>query len=423
LIRSRYERVVTIVVSGLLAWSVASSAAPALAARDAGARSPSALITAAEEAGAGARPAGCATSAPRTARCFLLVRDAPAPRAIRPAVCTVDESAGYTPCNIQDAYGLTKLSAKRGQGQTIAVVDAFDDPNAESDLATYRSTYGLPACTTANGCFEKVNQEGVQGDYPSPDAGWAQEVSLDLDMVSAVCPKCHLMLVEADDNGNSLFTAEQEAVALGATVVSNSWGFGEFDGEQGFDGALDASGVAITFSSGDGAYAAGVQYPSASPYVTSVGGTQLTPASNGRGWTEKTWVTPGKPPTQGSGSGCSGYESKPVWQTDAGCPNRTTADVSAVAADVLGYDSYQAGGWYYFFGTSVSSPVIAGVYGLAGNASSVVTPASLAYASPTKLRDIKSGKTGSCSPAYLCTAGPGYDGPTGLGVPKGAGAF
>jgi len=421
----RRARLWWIAAPAVLIWSVAGLAGPVLATSGVNQRAPQRFTTAALEAGAGARPAGCAVSASDAAHCFLSLRRAPAPTraAIRPADCAVDESAGYTPCNIQDAYGLTKLSLKRGKGQTVAVVDAFDDPDAESDLATYRSTYGLPACTTADGCFAKVNQEGVQGDYPSPDAGWASEISLDLDMVSAVCPKCHVLLVEANDNGNALFSAEQEAVSLGATVVSNSWGFGEFDGEQGFGGALDTPGIAITFSSGDGAYAGGVQYPSASPYVTSVGGTQLTPTANARGWTEKTWVTPGKPPTQGSGSGCSSFEPKPSWQTDAGCPARTTADVSAVAADVLGYDTYEAGGWYYFFGTSVSSPVIAGAYGLAGNASGATTPASIAYANPSKLRDIKSGKTGSCSPAYLCTAGAGYDGPTGLGVPKGVGGF
>jgi subtilase family serine protease len=154
----------------------------------------------------------------------------------------------------------------------------------------------------------------------------------------------------------------------------------------------------------------------------------LTPATNARGWTEKTWVTAGSnPPTQGSGSGCSASEAKPAWQADSGCSNRTTADVSAVAANVIGYDSYEngGGGWYYFFGTSVSSPLAAGVYGLAGNASSqTIAPASLAYANPTHLFDITSGKaTGTCSVPYLCKAGKGYDGPTGMGTPRGIGAY
>ena len=235
--------------------------------------------------------------------------------------------------------------------------------------------------------------------------------------------------MEANSNGfGDLGTAINEAVTLGAKVVSDSWGTGEFDGETGWDGNVDHPGVAITFSSGDGAYAGGVQYPSASPYVTSVGGTELTPASSSRGWTEAAWVTPGSPPTQGSGSGCSAYEPKPPWQRDAGCANRTTADVSAVAANVLSYDTYQASGWYYSFGTSVSAPVIAGVYGLAKNPASITIPASAAYGAPAADRhDITKGSTGTCTPpatqAYLCKAGKGYDGPTGLGTPKGIGAF
>jgi hypothetical protein len=337
----------------------------------------------------------------------------------------VDESAGYTPCNLQDAYGLAKLSAADGNGSTVAVVDPDDDPDAASDLNVYRSTYGLPPCTTAGKCFEKVNQDGVKGNYPAADAGFAQEISVDLDMVSAICPHCHILLVEANSNGfGDLGTAVNEAVTLGAKVVSDSWGTGEFNGETSWDGNADHPGVAITFSSGDGAYQGGVQYPSASPYVTSVGGTELTPASNSRGWTETAWVTPGSPPTQGSGSGCSAYEPKPAWHHDSGCADRSTADMSAVAANVLSYDTYQASGWYYSFGTSVSSPVIAGAYGLADNPSGITIPASAAYSAPAAdLHDITKGSTGTCTPAYLCKAGKGYDGPTGLGAPHGIGAF
>jgi Subtilase family len=392
----------------------------------AGAQAAPAPRSAAQEAGAGAKPAACARSTgPQRARCYLAVERASRPRARAAAACTVNESAGYTPCNLQSAYELTALSAKKGKGNTVAVVDPDDDPNAASDLATYRSAYGLPPCTTANGCFKKVNQDGVKGSYPSPNAGFAQEISLDLDMVSAICPHCHILLVEANSNGfGDLGTAINEAVTLGAKVVSDSWGTGEFDGETGWDGNVDHPGVAITFSSGDGAYAGGVQYPSASPYVTSVGGTELTPAANTRGWSEKTWVTPGTPPTQGSGSGCSAYEPKPPWQADTGCSARTTADVSAVAANVLSYDTYQASGWYYSFGTSVSAPIIAGVYGLANNPASIAIPASAAYGAPAAdLHDITKGSTGTCAPAYLCTAGKGYDGPTGLGTPHGIGAF
>ena len=210
-------------------------------------------------------------------------------------------------------------------------------------------------------------------------------------------------------------------MTLGANVVTDSWGAGEFAGEDGWDGDLDFPGVPITFSSGDGAYQGGVQYPSASPYVTSVGGTMLTPTTTGRLWKETAWVTKppkGQQPTQGSGSGCSTQEPKPAWQVDSGCSMRMTADVSAVAALAMSYDTYQTGGggWYYNFGTSVSSPIVAAVYALAGNFSSVTTPASIAYAHPTNFYDIKSGSEGTCTPTYFCKAGPGYDGPTGSGV-------
>ena len=387
--------------------------------------------SAAQEAGAGARLAGCAkTTGPRRAHCYLSVLPDSAPIAANAATaCTVNESAGYTPCNLRAAYELTALSAKDGGGNTVAVVDPGDDPNAAADLNVYRSTYGIAKCTTKNPCLAKVNQNGVAGSYPAPDAGDAQEISLDLDMVSAICPKCHILLVEASSNGfGDLGTAINEAVTLGAKVVSDSWGTGEFTGENGWDGNVGHPGVAITFSSGDGAYAGGVQYPSSSPYVTSVGGTQLTPATNARGWTEKAWVTPGKPPAQGSGSGCSAYEPKPPWQADAGCPARTTADVSAVAANVLSYDTYMASGWYFSFGTSVASPIVAGLYGLGHNPPSITIPASAAYGAPaTDLHDITSGSTGTCTPpaaaGYLCTAAKGYDGPTGVGTPHGIGAF
>jgi subtilase family serine protease len=385
--------------------------------------------TAAQIQGAGARPAGCAAhTGPGIAHCYLSAQPASIRAAARVAACTVNQQAGWSPCNLQSAYKITLVVTSRGKGQTIAVVDAYDDPNAESDLANYRSTYGLPPCTAASGCFTKVNQNGVQGSYPAGDMGWGQEISLDLDMVSAICPRCRILLVEANSSGfGDMFAAVQEAVKLGAHVVSNSWGAGQFSGETGFNSTLNTPGVAFTYSSGDGAYQGGVQYPSASPYVTSVGGTMLIPATSVRGWKEQTWVTAGSPPTQGAGSGCSAYEAKPTWQKDAGCGNRTTADVSAVAANVLGYDTYEigGGGWYYFFGTSVSSPITAGMYGLAGNAAAQsVAPASLAYANTTRLYDITSGlATGTCSPGYLCKAGKGYDGPTGLGTPKGIGAY
>jgi subtilase family serine protease len=299
----------------------------------------------------------------------------------------------------------------------VAIVDAFDDPNAEADLAVYRSAYGLPACTSLNGCFKKVDQRGGTASYPSPDLAWAQEISLDLDMVSAVCPNCHILLVEADGASlGALGTGENEAVTLGASEISNSWG-GFEDGTQTADTYYNHPGVAITASSGDSGYmTSGASYPAASPYVTGVGGPSLVRDTSPRGWSETTWSR--------AGSGCSFYEPKPTWQTDSGCTNRTVADVSAVADPKTGvsvYDTYQTTGWLVFGGTSVATPIVASIYALAGNAASV-NAGSYPYGHSTSLYDVISGSNGSCG-TYVCTAGPGYDGPTGLGTPNGTGGF
>jgi subtilase family serine protease len=328
----------------------------------------------------------------------------------------VPSVSGYGPADLQSAYSLP--SATNGAGQTIAIVDAYDDPKAESDLAVYRSNFGLSACTTANGCFTKVNQNGQPSPLPAGNTGWAEEISLDLDMASAICPNCHILLVEANNaSGTNLYIAENTAVALGATEVSNSWGGGEYGGENTDDtNYFKHPGVAITASSGDNGY--GVSYPASSQYVTAVGGTTLT--KPGGVWHETAW--------SGAGSGCSFYVPKPSWQHDAGCARRTVADVSAVANPNTGvavYDTYNTGGtWFVFGGTSVSSPIIAGVYALAGGN---VNYGSTPYGNPAALHDVTSGSNGSCGrkakKKYLCTAVAGYDGPTGLGTPNGIGAF
>ena len=422
MIRSKKARIVLAAGVGLVFTLTVPIGAVAASA------TPSQGRTAAMEAGFGAKPASCAAKAPaRHARCYLSIETGGAsPLASPSAGCAVSKAAGWSTCNLQNAYGVKQAAKTDGSGNLVAVVDAMDDPNAEADLGTFRAANKLPACTTANGCFEKVNQTGQQSNYPTADAGWASEISLDLQMVSSICPLCHILLVEANSSGfGDLGAAENEAVALGAHVVSNSWGNGEFNGETGYDSDWDHPGVDVTFSSGDGAYQGGVQYPTASPYVTSVGGTQLKAASNSRGWSEKAWVNKSSnPPTQGSGSGCSAYEPKPSWQKDSGCSNRMTADVSAVAADVKFYDSYMESGWLYGFGTSVSSPIIAGMYGLADNQPTYTVAASAAYAAPSQdMYDIVKGSEGTCSPTYFCQAGPSYDGPTGLGTPNGIGAF
>jgi subtilase family serine protease len=327
------------------------------------------------------------------------------------ASCTTAHP-GYSPCDLQSAYALPSSTA--GGGQTVAIVDAYDDPKAESDLAVYRAAYGLAPCTTANGCFRKVNQTGGTA-YPAANTGWAEEISLDVDMVSAVCPNCRILLVEASSNSlANLLTAENTAAALGANVISNSWGAGEFGSESLYDGYFQ-HGIPITASTGDSGY--GVSWPAASPYVTAVGGTSLVGATNTRGWSETAW--------SGAGSGCSAVVPKPSWQTDSGCARRAVADVSAVADPSTGvatYDSYNEPGWMVFGGTSVAAPVIASTYALAGNGASVASPG-YAYAHASALFDVTSGSNGNCGGSYLCTAVPGYDGPTGLGTPNGTGAF
>lgn len=322
--------------------------------------------------------------------------------------------AGYNPADIQAAYALAAAAGTAGGTQTVAIVDAYDDPNAESDLATYRAQFGLPACTTANACFRKVNQSGGTK-APRADSGWAQEISLDLDMVSAVCPKCHVLLVEASSSRFGDLLAAEDYATSHATVVSNSWGGSEFSGETStsYDGHFNRA-LPITVSSGDNGY--GAEFPASSRYVTAVGGTSLTRSATARGFTETAW--------SGAGSGCSAYESKPAWQTDAGCTRRTVADVSAVADPNTGvsvYDSFRTGGWLVFGGTSVSAPVVASVYALAGNGATA-SPG-YPYGHVSSLFDVASGANGTCSVAYLCTAAPGYDGPTGLGTPNGIGGF
>ena len=361
--------------------------------------------------------------------------------------CATPSTSGYAHCNLHlringrgqplattapAGYGATDLAAaynlpvsSGGAGQTIAIVDAYDDKTAEADLAVYRSQFGLPACTTANGCFKKVNQSGVQGSYPSNNVGWALEVSLDLQMVSAACPLCKILLVEAKNNTNTnLYAAVDTAVRLGANVVSNSYGSPESSADPASNAHFNKPGVVFTVSSGDSGY--GVQYPAAAPTVVAVGGTTLTRNSSARGFTETVW--------SGAGSGCSKYQTKPAYQADAGCAKRTVADVSAVADPATGvavYDSNCSGfqqllgncfkGWGIVGGTSAGAPLIAGVYGLAGNASSA--GAAYPYSHTSALYDVTSGSNGSCSGSYLCTGTAGYDGPTGLGTPNGAGAF
>jgi Putative Ig domain len=324
--------------------------------------------------------------------------------------------AGYGPANLASAY---KLSSAGGSGATVAIVDAYNDPSAAADLAVYRSQYGLPACTVASGCLRILTQNGATSPLPGNNSGWAQEESLDLDMVSAVCPKCHIILLEANSpNDSDLFTAVDTAVSLGAKYVSNSYGGDESSGQTtDLDPYFNHPGVAITASTGDDG--TGAAYPATSRYVTAVGGTSLSTASNTRGWSEAAW--------SGAGSGCSQYDPKPTWQTVAtgSCTKRAEADVSAVADPNTGVAVYLTtggSGWTVFGGTSAAAPIVASVYALAGTPAAGTYPASYPYSHLGNLFDVTTGNNGSCG-APLCTAGTGWDGPTGLGTPNGTAAF
>jgi subtilase family serine protease len=319
--------------------------------------------------------------------------------------------SGYGPNDLRSAYNITANGTT-----TIAIVDAYGYPNAESDLATYRAQYGLPACTTANGCFKKVNQNGVQGSYPATDTGWSQEQALDVDMASAMCSGCKIVLVQATTASYAnLAQAVRTAAAMpGVTVISNSYG-GSEAGTTSYEASYNQPGKAVTVSTGDSGY--GVQFPASSPHVIAVGGTHLVRASNSRGWSETAWSS--------GGSGCSTVYAKPSFQSDPLCTARMEADVSAVGdpntgVAVYGPTTRRASGWLVFGGTSVSAPLIGGIYGVTGH---TPTGAASIYANTASLNDVTSGTNGSCGGTYFCTAGVGYDGPTGNGTPNGTGAF
>ncbi|GAA3584239.1 putative Ig domain-containing protein [Kribbella ginsengisoli] len=332
---------------------------------------------------------------------------------------------GYGPTDLASAYKLP--SATAGKGQRIYIVDAYDDPTAESDLAVYRKQFGLPACTTDNGCFQKLNQNGETSPLPAPSSSWSGEISLDLDMVSAVCPNCGITLIEADSPSNDLLAAVKTAEKLGAKFVSLSWGGPESGNLPELDKQyFNTNGIVYAASTGDYDYEAGTSYPASSAATTAIGGTTLTKTDSGRGWSETVW---NNEPGHGTGSGCSAEITKPTWQAvipAATCPKRAIADVSAVADPATGVAVYQTtggNGWAVYGGTSAAAPIIAATYALAGDPSPTSQPASYPYAGTADLNDVVEGNNGECKPAPLCTAQPGWDGPTGLGTPNGLGSL
>ncbi|HLI51248.1 MAG TPA: IPT/TIG domain-containing protein, partial [Thermomicrobiaceae bacterium] len=383
----------------------------------------------------------CTNAGQGQAACTALIRTDAAAQSTRPALhgqkvnpADLGNDGGYDPSYLQSAYNLTSLSQSAGVGQTVAIVDAYDDPNVASDLNYYRQYFGLPACTSGNGCFSKINQNGGTS-YPAGNSGWAVEISLDVDMVSAICPNCHILLVEANSNSfTNLLKAVDTAVNSGAKYVSMSWAGSDSSGDASYDSHFDKSGIAFTAASGDSGY--GAEYPAASPYVTSVGGTTLNQLTNTgtRDATETAWsLTTSKNGTKsGTGSGCSTYEPQPAWQSGTGSActvngtaHRSENDVAAVAdpnTPVQVYDTYGESGSLLVGGTSAATPIIASVYALAGQPGANDMPGSYPYGDPSALNDITSGSNGSCG-TYICNAGVGYDGPTGLGTPNGVAAF
>jgi Subtilase family len=366
--------------------------------------------------------AACAPAVPRDARCYaLFARQAGVNAAIAAGRGgTAAAPKGWGATDIEAAY---KLPVSANPHQTVAVVEAYSTPHLAADLGVYRKQYGLPACTAASRCLRIVNQKGQASPLPQSGVpfGWDVETMLDVSMVSAACPHCSILVVQASSESFAdLAAADDTAARLGAEAISNSYGGRESGFSQAYAAAYDHPGHTIVASSGDSGFGA-ANFPANLATVTAAGGTQLAKASNTRGWTERVWNAGGG----ASGSGCSAYVAKPAWQHDPHCPGRTIADVSAVAWNIPVYDQNQ-GGWLTVAGTSAASPLIAGIYGLAGNGATVA--AGYEYAHPGSLFDVTVGSNGapvgdSCGGDYLCTAKKGYDAPTGLGTPDGTGAF
>jgi len=323
---------------------------------------------------------------------------------------------GWGPADLQNAY---KIPTTIQGSPTVAIVDAYGYPQLEADLAQYRTTFGLPACTTANGCLKVVNQTGAATPLPpAPPAGddWTLETALDIDMVSAACPSCKILVIQAQDSaGDGLEVAQNTAAAMGAAVISNSWGGPEQAGQSlaAEEVYFNHPNVAVFVSAGDDGYndaGQGPDYPGTSAYVIAVGGTKLVKATNARGWTETAWTS--------GGSACSLSIAKPSYQTTSGCQFKATTDIAAVGDPATGVAVYNSrnGGWTVVGGTSASSPLVASIFAATGNGTH--TSGSFVKDNAAKLFDVTSGTNGTCGQAILCTAGTGWDGPTGYGTPN-----
>lgn len=389
----------------------------------------------------------------------------------------VGPSGGYTPSDLWSAYDLGTTASLTtagapGTGHIVGIVDAYDAPTMEADLATFDAQYGLPACTTANGCFTKVGQTGASTlPAASGTSGWDGETSLDVEVVHAVCPACSILLVEANSPTNTnLAAAVNTAVSLGATEVTNSYGAAEASNAS-VQAAYDHPGVVITASAGDdgyynfgkgysGGYIPSANTPAAYPNVVAVGGTTLNLNDDGTRASESVWNDDalGNPVAGATGGGCSKLFAAQAWQTgltgytNAGCSSdRLVSDISAIGDPITGFDVYDsysptAPGWNPVGGTSLSSPVVAAMYALAGTKREsypAKTLYSAAGAAPSSIYDVTVGGNGYCGADYAdcgstydkapfdcgsaastaCNAATGYDGPSGLGAPTGLAAF
>jgi len=369
--------------------------------------------------------AACPPARPRFARCYALWRPQ---SAVNRAIAAGATGAAATPrgWGARDLESAYKLPAGRNPQQTVAVTIAYRTPRLAHYLAVYRNEYGLPPCTVASGCFRVVNQRGRTAPRPPSGrgSGWDLEITLDVSMISAACPHCRILVVEANQPSlTALGKAEDTAARLGAQVISNSYGVREDGYAYSLSKYYEHPGHTIVVSSGDFGYTA-ANWPANLGTVTAAGGTVLRRARNSRGWSETTWNNG----SGASGSGCSAYVRKPSWQPPTDCPMRTVADVSAAAFNIPVYNQAYSG-WVTVGGTSASAPLIAGIYGLAGNGAT--TGHKYLYAHARSLFDVTTGNNdwwssthgAACGFDSLCVAGPRYDAPTGLGTPDGTGAF
>ncbi len=372
----------------------------------------------------GAPRAACGPAPAGDERCFAIYQPQASVNAAiaRGLTGAVARPLGLTPKEIESAY---RLPVGRRTHQTVAVSIAYNTPHLAQYLAHYRRYFGLPPCTVASGCLRIVNASGHASPLPRSGVatGWSLEATLDVSMISVACPHCKILVVEGKDpTTGALARTEDTAARLGAQVISNSYGEREGGRPLTYAKAYSHPGHTIVVSSGDTGFTAAM-FPADLSTVTAVGGTELARAHNARGWSERVWNAR----FAAGGSGCSAYVKKPSWQHDPHCPGRTVADVSAVASNIPIYNRAY-GGWITVSGTSVAAPLVAGIYGLAGNAATIGL--GYAYAHPGALFDIVRGNNSiffpprlACGDDYLCVAKRGYDAPTGLGSPDGIGAF